>query len=148
MSQKATPINQIQQQEMQQPPLDNVDEVINEMNQNEQAGYYPESQMPVQQMMSPSQQQMMAPPQQMMMPPMMMPPVMKQPQSLTERLMSELKEALVVAIVFIVLNFEPVSKALDGVLNRVSGNAMVLLVLKGLIAGLLFYGAKRLVINN
>jgi hypothetical protein len=147
---KATPINQIQQ-DMQQPPLDNVEEVLNEMNQNEQGGYYSD-----QQQMAPPQQQM-APPQQMMqpmhhqpqmMPPMMMPPMMKQSQSTVERLMAELKEALVVAIVFIVLNFEPVSKALQGILVRVSDNSMVLLLLKGIIAGLLFYGARRLVINN
>jgi hypothetical protein len=148
---KATPINQIQQ-DMQQPPLDNVEEVLNEMNQNEQGGYYSD-----QQQIAPSQQQQqMAPPQQMMqpmhhqqmMPPMMMPPMMKQSQSTVERLMAELKEALVVAIVFIVLNFEPVSKALQGILVRVSDNSMVLLLLKGIIAGLLFYGARRLVINN
>jgi hypothetical protein len=104
---------------------------------------------PQQQMAHPQQQMMMAPVQhhQQMMPPMM-PPMMKQSQTTIERLMAELKEALVVAIVFIVLNFEPVSKALQGVLVRVSDNSMVLLLLKGIIAGLLFYGARRLVINN
>jgi hypothetical protein len=148
---KATPINQIQQ-DMQQPPLDNVEEVLNEMNQNDQSGYYSDQQQmapPQQQMAHPQQQMMMAPVQhhQQMMPPMM-PPMMKQSQTTIERLMAELKEALVVAIVFIVLNFEPVSKALQGVLVRVSDNSMVLLLLKGIIAGLLFYGARRLVINN
>jgi hypothetical protein len=103
---------------------------------------------PQQQMAPPQQQQMMMQPMQQMMPPMMMPPMMKQSQSTVERLMAELKEALVVAIVFIVLNFEPVSNALNGVLVRVSANPMVLLLLKGVIAGLLFYGARRLVINN
>jgi hypothetical protein len=149
---KATPINQIQQ-DMQQPPLDNVDEVLNEMNQNDQGGYYNDQQQmaPPQQQMAPPQQQMMMAPMpnhQQMMPPMMMPPMMKQSQTTVERLMAELKEALVVAIVFIVLNFEPVSKALQGVLVRVSDNSMVLLLLKGVIAGVLFYGARRLVINN
>jgi hypothetical protein len=152
---KATPINQIQQDmQQQQPPLDNVEEVLNEMNQNEQGGYYNDQQQMApqqQQMAPPQQQQMMMPPlqqHQQMMPPMMMPPMMKQSQSTVERLMAELKEALVVAIVFIVLNFEPVSNALSGVLVRVSANPMVLLLLKGIIAGLLFYGARRLVINN
>jgi hypothetical protein len=149
---KATPINQIQQDmQQQQPPLDNVEEVLNEMNQNDQGGYYNDQQQmaaPLQQQMAPSQQQMMMQPMQQMMPPMMMPPMMKQSQSTVERLMAELKEALVVAIVFIVLNFEPVSNALNGVLVRVSANPMVLLLLKGVIAGLLFYGARRLVINN
>ena len=148
---KATPINQIQQ-DMAQAPLDNVEEVLNEMNQNDQSGYYnDQQQMAAQQQMAPSQQQMLMQPmqhQQQMMPPMMMPPIMKQSQSTVERLMAELKEALVVAIVFIVLNFEPVSNALNGVLVRVSANPMVLLLLKGVIAGLLFYGARRLVINN
>jgi hypothetical protein len=150
MSQKATPINQIQQQDMNQPPLDNVEEVLNEMSQHEQGGFYQEGmQGQQQQMMPPQQQQMMMPQQQQMMmpPPMMMPP-MKPVQSLTDRLMSELKEALIVAIVFIVLNFEPVSNGLNGVLSRVSGNVTVLLLLKGLMAGVLFYGVKRLVINN
>jgi hypothetical protein len=151
---KATPINQIQQDMQQQQPLDNVEEVLNEMNQNDQSGYYNDQQQmapPQQQQMAPPQQQMMMQPmqhQQQMMPPMMMPPMMKQSQSTVERLMAELKEALVVAIVFIVLNFEPVSNALNGVLVRVSANPMVLLLLKGVIAGLLFYGARRLVINN
>jgi hypothetical protein len=147
---KATPINQIQQ-DMQQPPLDNVDEVLQEMSQTEQNEYYSNPQQmppPQQQMAPPQQQQMMMQPMQQMMPPMMMPPMMKQSQSTVERLMAELKEALVVAIVFIVLNFEPVSNALNGVLVRVSANPMVLLLLKGVIAGLLFYGARRLVINN
>ena len=149
---KATPINQIQQ-DMQQPPLDNVDEVLQEMSQNEQNEYYsnPQQMPPQQQMAPPQQQQMMMQPMQQhqqFMPPMMMPPMMKQSQSTVERLMAELKEALVVAIVFIVLNFEPVSNALSGVLVRVSANPMVLLLLKGVIAGLLFYGARRLVINN
>ena len=149
---KATPINQIQQ-DMQQPPLDNVDEVLQEMSQNDQNEYYsnPQQMPPQQQMAPPQQQQMMMQPMQQhqqFMPPMMMPPMMKQSQSTVERLMAELKEALVVAIVFIVLNFEPVSNALSGVLVRVSANPMVLLLLKGVIAGLLFYGARRLVINN
>ena len=158
---KATPINQIQQdmpqqQQQQQQPLDNVEEVLNEMNQAEQGGYYNEQQQmapPQHQQHQPQhhQQQMMMPPMQhppQMMPPMMMPPQMKQSQSAVERLMAELKEALVVAIVFIVLNFEPVSNALNGVLVRVSANPIVLLIVKGVIAGLLFYGARRLVINN
>lgn len=150
MSQKATPINQIQQQD--QPPMDNVDEVLDEMNRQEQSGYYNDN-VPGQHPMmsqSPPPQMMMAPPQQqmMMMPPMMMPPPMKPAQSFTERLMNELKEALIVAIVFVVLNFDPVSNGLNGLLSRISGNGTVLLVLKGLLGGVLFYGLKRLVINN
>jgi hypothetical protein len=146
MSQKATPINQIQQQQqdMNLPPLDNVDEVLNEMSQQDSEQFYANN-------MPQGQQQMMMPPpqQQMMMaPPMMMPPPMKPVQSFTERFMSELKEALIVVLVFIVLNFEPVSNGLSGMLSRVSNNATVLLVLKGLLAGVVFYGLKRLVINN
>lgn len=148
---KATPINQIQQDHMsqqQQPqvPLDNVDDVLAEMNQE----YFDpqQQQQPPPQMM---QQQQQAPhPQMMMMPPPMMPPPMmgSSSGSLVDRLMSELKEALVVAIVFIVLNFEPVSAMLGNVLSKVSTNVHVLLVVKGLVAGLLFYGGRRLLINN
>ena len=147
---KATPINQIQQDMSQQPPqqqvpLDNVDDVLAEMNQEyfDQQQQQPPSQM-MQQQQAPHPQMMMMQP-----PPMMPPPMMASSSgSLLDRLMSELKEALVVAIVFIVLNFEPVSSMLGNVLAKVSTNAHVLLVVKGLVAGLLFYGGKRLVINN
>jgi hypothetical protein len=147
---KATPINQIQQdhlsQQQQQPqvPLDNVDDVLAEMNQQE---YFDQQQQPPPQMMQ--QQQAPHPQMMMMQPPMMPPPMMGSSSgSLVDRLMSELKEALVVAIVFIVLNFEPVSAMLGNVLSKVSTNVHVLLVVKGLVAGLLFYGGRRLIINN
>lgn len=150
---KATPINQIQQQDLmsqqqQQPqvPLDNVDDVLAEMNQeyfDQQQQQQPPPQMMQQQQPPHSQMMMMQPP------PMMPHPMMGSSSgSLVDRLMSELKEALVVAIVFIVLNFEPVSAMLGNVLSKVSTNAHVLLVVKGLVAGLLFYGGRRLIINN
>ena len=101
--------------------------------------------------MPPQQQQMMMPPQQqqMMMPPMMMPPPnMVKPTSLVDRLMAELKDALIVVVVFIILNFEPVSKALGGILDKVSTAPMVQLVLKGVVAGLIFYAVRKLVLNQ
>lgn len=147
---KATPINQIQQdhmpQQQQQPqvPLDNVDDVLAEMNQQEYFDQQPPPQMMQQQQQAPHPQMMMMQP-----PPMMPPPMMGSSSgSLVDRLMSELKEALVVAIVFIVLNFEPVSAMLNNVLSKVSTNVHVLLVVKGLVAGLLFYGGRKLIINN
>ncbi len=153
---KATPINQIQQdhmsQQQQQPqvPLDSVDDVLAEMNQEFVYDQQQQQQPPPQMMQQQQQQQQASHPQMMMMPPPMMPPPMmgSSSGSLVDRLMSELKEALVVAIVFIVLNFEPVSAMLSNVLSKVSTNVHVLLVVKGLVAGLLFYGGRRLIINN
>jgi len=37
---------------------------------------------------------------------------------------------------------------LNNVLSKVSTNVHVLLVVKGLVAGLLFYGGRKLIINN
>ena len=85
--------------------------------------------------------------------PMMVPPPMPmgmntKPLSIIEKVMIELKDALVVLIVFVLLNFEPVNNALNNVLLKLTENSMVLLVVKGLIAALAFYGIKKVVMNN
>ena len=85
MSNKATPISNLQPQgqpDMGQPQIDNLEEVMQELDQSEQQMYNVQTQQMIppqqqqQMMMPPQQQQMMMPPQQqqMMMPPMMMPP--------------------------------------------------------------------------
>ena len=141
MSQKATPISDLQpQQAPQQPDMAQLDGLIQELEQNDHQQQQP--QMPPQYYEQPP---MMMPNQPLMMPPPMM---QKAPQSTMERLLQELRDALVVAVVFVLVNFDPVSKALDGVLSKVSSNPMVLLVLKGVVAGLVFYAVKKLVLNQ
>jgi len=155
MSNKATPISNLQPQGQQdmglgQQQLDNLqlEEVIHDLNQSDQQAMYEQPMM-----MPPQQQQMMMPPQQQMMmppPPMMMPPPMMPTKSVSvvDKLMAELKDALIVVLVFIIINFEPVSRALDGVFDKVSTSPMVHLVLKGLSAGLIFYAVRKIVLNQ
>ena len=113
---KATSIDQLQQQQYQQPP--------------------------------PHQMVMQHPPQHPMMVPPPMPMGMNtKPLSIIEKVMIELKDALVVLIVFVLLNFEPVSNALNNVILKLTDNSMILLVVKGLIAALAFYGIKKVVMN-
>ncbi len=151
---KATSIDQLQQQ---QPPqqqhdpnvMGAVEDVLQELNQQEQQQQYYEQQPPPQQYQQPPQQMIMQHPPQ---PPMMVPPPMPmglntKPLTLIEKVMIELKDALVVLIVFVLLNFEPVSNALNNMLFKLTENSMILLVVKGLIAALAFYGIKKVVMN-
>ena len=156
---KATSIDQLQQQ---QPPpqhdpnvMGAVEDVLQELNQQEQQQqqYYE----PQQQQQQQQQQYQQPPPHQMVMQhppqhPMMVPPPMPmgmntKPLSIIEKVMIELKDALVVLIVFVLLNFEPISNALNNVLLKLTDNSMILLVVKGLIAALAFYGIKKVVMN-
>jgi hypothetical protein len=92
---------------------------------------------------------MQHPPQhQMMVPPPMPMGMHTKPLSLIEKVMLELKDALVVLVVFVLLNFEPINNALNNALFKLTDNTMILLVVKGLIAALTFYGIKKVVMNN
>jgi histone deacetylase complex regulatory component SIN3 len=95
------------------------------------------------QMMAAQQQaQMMAPP---LLP---APSAVKAPQSLVEKVLAELKDSLIVLIVFVVLNFEPVQKIIGTSLSRFTGNPYVLLLVRGALAGALFYIVKRIILNQ
>lgn len=153
---KATSIDQLQQQ---QPPqqqhdpnvMGAVEDVLQELNQQEQQQqqyYEPPPQPQYQQPPPPQQMVMHHPPQnQMMVPPPMPMGLHTKPLTLIEKVMIELKDALVVLIVFVLLNFEPVNNALNNILLKLTDNSMVLLVVKGLIAALAFYGIKKVVMN-
>ena len=165
---KATSIDQLQQQQVpsQHDPnvMGAVEDVLQELNQQEQQQQYYEQQQQQQQQQhqqqqhQQQQQQYQQPPHQMVMPhppqhPMMIPPPMPnglntKPLSIIEKVMIELKDALIVLIVFVLLNFEPINNALNNLLLKLTENAMVLLVVKGLIAALAFYGIKKVVMNN
>lgn len=155
---KATSIDQLQQQA---PPqhdanvMGAVEDVLQELNQQEQQQQYyeqqPQQQQQQQQYQQPPQQQMVMqhPPQHPMMVPPPMPMGMNtKPLSLIEKVMLELKDALVVLVVFVLLNFEPINNALNNALFKLTENTMILLVVKGLIAALTFYGIKKVVMNN
>jgi len=142
MSQKSTSIAELQQGEEQNVDLQNIIQDIeqdpNAQQQQQQQVFDPATQ----------QQQMYEPPQQMFQPPPMPPPMMKPQGNMLDSLLGELKDALIVAIVVIIINFEPVSAALGGVFNKVSENPMLHIVLKGAVAGVAFYAAKKLVLNK
>ena len=155
---KATSIDQLQQQPQHDPNvMGAVEDVLQELNQQEQQQqqqqqqYYDQPPPQQQYQQPPPAQQMMMqhPPQQMMMVPPPMPSGMHTKSlSLVEKVMLELKDALVVLIVFVLLNFEPINNALNNVLLKLTENNMILLVVKGLIAALTFYGIKKVVMNN
>jgi len=139
MAQKSTSIAELQQED--QVDLQNIIQEVEQDPQQQQQMY----EQPPQQQEMPQQQQMMMPPPQMMMPP----PIMKQqPASMMDSLVGELKDALIVALVVILINFEPVSNGLTGVFSKVSENPMIQMVLKGAVAGVAFYAVKKLVLNK
>ena len=153
---KATSIDQLQQQQTQHDPnvMGAVEDVLQELNQQEQQQqqqqYYEPPQQQQQYQQPPPQQMVMQHPQQHQMmgpPPMPMGMNATKPLSIIEKVMIELKDALVVLIVFVLLNFEPVSNALNNVILKLTDNSMILLVVKGLIAALAFYGIKKVVMN-
>ena len=70
------------------------------------------------------------------------------PLTLIERIMNELKDALVVLVVFIALNFEPVSNGINNLIGKVSTNSFVILGVKGLLAAVVFYAIRKLVFQG
>jgi 5'-3' exonuclease len=68
--------------------------------------------------------------------------------SLVEKVMSELKDSLIVLVVFVLLNFKPVGKVTYDLLGKFTQNEHILLLARGLMAGVLFYVVKRLILNQ
>jgi ATPase subunit of ABC transporter with duplicated ATPase domains len=65
-----------------------------------------------------------------------------------EKVMGELKDSLVVLVVFVLLNFKPVGKLTYDLLGKFTQNEHIVLVTRGLFAGVLFYVVKRLILNQ
>lgn len=162
-STKSTSITQLQHTE----DTSDVGDVLNELQQHEQQQLQFQQQ---QQHQQPQQQQQQQPeyydnphqqqqqqqqphPQQ---PQVIYPPVMpndlafapSKPLTLVERVMNELKDALVVLVVFIALNFEPVSNGINNLIGKVSTNSFVILGVKGLLAAVVFYAIRKLVFQG
>jgi hypothetical protein len=68
--------------------------------------------------------------------------------SLVEKVMNELKDSLIVLVVFVLLNFKPVGKLTYDLLGKFTQNEHIVLVARGLLAGVLFYVVKRLILNQ
>ena len=69
-------------------------------------------------------------------------------QSFVEKVMGELKDSLLVLIVFVLLNFKPVNKIVVDLLGKFTQNDHILLLVRGVIAGVLFYVVRRLILNQ
>jgi len=69
-------------------------------------------------------------------------------QTFVEKLLSELKDSLVVLIVFVLLNFKPVQKLTLDLLSKFVLNENITLLARGLLAGVLYYVIKRLILNQ
>ena len=68
--------------------------------------------------------------------------------TLFEKVMGELKDSLIVLVVFVLLNFKPVGKMTYDLLGKFTQNDHVVLLARGLVAGVLFYVVKRLILNQ
>ena len=68
--------------------------------------------------------------------------------SLVEKVMAELKDSLIVLVVFVLLNFKPVGKVTYDLLGKFTQNEHIVLLARGLLAGVLFYVVKRLILNQ
>lgn len=146
MGSKSTPISQLRQPaESAAPSLDDVDQVINDLNhqteqQEGQIQYEPDYENT-----QPTQRYELPP----LMPPdlpQVSPPVKQK--SFLETLLSELQDVLIVFVVYILLNFEPVTKALNNLIARVTVNVYARLGVHGLAAAVLFYLTKKFVFNK
>ena len=162
MASKSTSITQLQNSEETGNSLGDVGDVLNELQQHEQQQLQFQQQQQQQQQQqsdiyyeNPHNQHQQAPPQQQTQ--LIYPPVMPndlafapptKPLTLVERIMNELKDALVVLVVFIALNFEPVSNGINNVIGKVSTNAFVILGVKGLLAAVVFYAIRKLVFQG
>jgi len=69
-------------------------------------------------------------------------------QSIVEKLVAELKDSLIVLVVFVLLNFKPVGKMTYDLLGKFTQNENILLLVRGVMAGVLFYIVKRLILNQ
>jgi hypothetical protein len=67
------------------------------------------------------------------------------PKSAVERILLDLKDSIVVFITFVLLGFEPISGLIGKVVGRLTENPYVLVAVKGVIAGIVFYAVKKLV---
>lgn len=75
-------------------------------------------------------------------------PTNSKQQSFVEKIMGELKDSLLVLVIFVLLNFKPVSKMVVDLLGKFTQNDHILLLVRGLIAGVLFYVIRRLILNQ
>jgi hypothetical protein len=162
-STKSTSITQLQHTDDTGNSLGAVEDVLNELQQHEQQQLQFQQQ---QQQQQPDyyenphqqqQQQQQQQPHQQQAPQVIYPPVMpndlafaphSKPLNLVERIMNELKDALVVLVVFIALNFEPVSNGINNLIGKVSTNAFVILGVKGVLAAVVFYAIRKLVFQG
>ena len=160
-STKSTSITQLQNTDDTGNSLGAVEDVLNELQQHEQQQLQFQQQ---QQQQQPDyyenphqQQQQQQQPHQQQAPQVIYPPVMpndlafappSKPLTLVERIMNELKDALVVLVVFIAINFEPVSNGINNLIGKVSTNAFVILGVKGLLAAVVFYAIRKLVFQG
>jgi cation transport ATPase len=168
MASKSTSITQLQQVDETGNSHGAVEDVLNELQQHEQQQLQFQQQQQQQQQQpevyydNSHQQQQQQQHQQhhqhsQQQPPVIYPPVMpsdlafappSKPLSLVERIMNELKDALVVLVVFIALNFEPVSNGINNLIGKVSTNSFVILGVKGVLAAVVFYAIRKLVFQG
>ena len=147
---------QLQQQQQQQPQQGQMNQQQAQMMavQEQQAQMYAaqqqQAQMMAAQQMQQQQAQMMSG-QQQYLPKQTLPgllPTNTKPQSIVEKLVSELKDSLIVLVVFVLLNFKPVGQMTFNLLSKVTQNEHILLLARGAMAGVLFYIIKRLILNQ
>ena len=161
-STKSTSITQLQHTDDTGNSLGAVEDVLNELQQHEQQQLQFQQQQQQQQQQQPevyyeNPHQQQQQPHQQQAPQVIYPPVMpndlafappSKPLTLVERIMNELKDALVVLVVFIALNFEPVSNGINNLIGKVSTNAFVILGVKGVLAAVVFYAIRKLVFQG
>ena len=126
---------QLQQQQQQQPQQGQMNQQQAQMMavQEQQAQMYAaqqqQAQMMAAQQMQQQQAQMMSG-QQQYLPKQTLPgllPTNTKPQSIVEKLVSELKDSLIVLVVFVLLNFKPVGQMTFNLLSKVTQNEHILL---------------------
>jgi cation transport ATPase len=147
-------LNELQQHEQQQFQQ----QQQHQQQQQQQPEVYYENPHQQQQQQQQHQQHHQQPPHpQQQAPQVIYPPVMpndlafappSKPLTLVERVMNELKDALVVLVVFVALNFEPVSNGINNLIGKVSTNSFVILGVKGLLAAIVFYAIRKLVFQG
>jgi len=72
----------------------------------------------------------------------------KPPQSIIEKVISELKDSVLVLVVFVILNLKPVGQLTFDIVSKLTTNEYLLLLIRGGLAGVLFYIVKRLILNQ
>jgi hypothetical protein len=148
---------QQQQHQQQQPQQGQMTQQQAQMMavQEQQAQMYAAQQqqaqmMAAQQMQQQQQAQMMAGQPQYLpkQPALGLLPTNTKQQSIVEKLVAELKDSLIVLVVFVLLNFKPVGQMTFNLLSKVTQNEHILLLARGAMAGVLFYIVKRLILNQ